>query len=234
MRRRHCVLGLAGLPLAWAARAQADDRPLLAETRLIDRFELAGAALRPSANRQSVEFLPRRDAGPLWAVLDMLAVVDGSGRDEMVFELALLDVPLAATDTVQIVKGSRMALVDASRWPRDDKGRPRSQSGLALAAKDSESMASALSGGRLRRVVVVRTLTYKDPQPTSLRLGLRRADGIQPLRVEVHVGQGPVPRELQALAEQANGPWWRRYSREIAMWSAALGLGALAVWRLRR
>lgn len=232
MRRRHCVLG--GLALALGERSRADDRPLVAETRHIDRFELGVLALRPGASRQSFEFLPLRDGGPLWAVLDMVALVDGSGRDEMVFELALLDVPLQAMDTVQIVKGSRMAQVDATRWPRDDKGRPMSQSGLALAAADGELFAAALRGGRLRRMVVVRTLSYKDPQPTALRLGLTRADGVQPLRVEVHVGQGPVPRELRALAEQANGSWLRRYRNEAAMWGTAAALGALAVWRLRR
>lgn len=170
----------------------------------------------------------------MWAMLDMVALVDGSGRDEMVFELALLGVPLAATDTVQIVKGSRMAPVEPSNWPVDDKGRPRSQSGLALATKDAEKIASALSSGKLHRVVVIRTLSYKDPQPTALRLGLTRADGVRPLRVEVHVGQGPVPRELQALAQQANGSWWRRYRNELGMWGTAVALGALAMWRLRR
>jgi hypothetical protein len=52
--------------------------------------------------------------------------------------------------------------------------------------------------------------------------------------VEVHVGQGPVPRELHALADQANGPWWRRYHNEAAMLGSGVALGALAIWRLRR
>jgi len=232
MQRRHCLLGLGGL--AGAALARADDAPLVAETRNIDRFELDSRALRPGASRQSVEFLPRRDGGPLWAVLDVLALADGSGRDELVLELALLDVPVQALDTVQIVKGSRMARVAPASWPRDDKGQVQYQSGLALPAAERSAVVAALASGHLRRVVVVRTLSYKDPQPTQFRVGLTRADGVQPLRVEVHVGQGPVPRELHALADQANGPWWRRYHNEAAMLGSGVALGALAIWRLRR
>lgn len=232
MQRRRCVLGLCGL--AAGARAWGDDRTLVAETRLIDRFELGGSALRPGATGQSAEFLPRREGGPLWAALDMLARVDGSGRDEMAFELSLLDVGLQPTDTVQIVKGSRMAWVDAATWPRDKQGRPMSQSGQVLAAADRDAIAAALQGGQLRRVVVVRTLSYQNPQLTQLRLGLKRAEGVQPLRVEVHVGQGPVPPELRAQADQANGPWLLRYRNEAAMIGTGVALGALAIWRLRR
>lgn len=233
MKRRHGLLGLVGL--AAGAFARADDRPLVAETRHIDRFELTGRALRPGITpRQSVEFLPRRDGGPLWVVLDMVAQVDGSGSDEMVYELALLDVPVQVMDTVQIVKGSRMARVDPAIWPRDDKGQLLSQSGLMLAEADRTTLTAALASGQLRRVVVVRSLSYKDPQPTRLRVGLTRASGVQPWRVEVHVGQGAVPRELHALAEQANGSWLRRYRNEAAMLGAGVALGALVIWRLRR
>jgi hypothetical protein len=233
MKRRHCLVGLGGL--AAGAGVFADERPLVAETRLIDRFELTGRALRPGAPpRESVEFLPRRDGGPLWLVLDMVAQVDGSGSDEMVYELALLDVPVQALDTVQIVKGSRMARVDPATWPRDDKGQLQSQSGLALAAADRATLAAALASGQLHRVVVVRSLSYKDPQPTQLRVGLTRASGVQPWRVEVYVGQGAVPRELHALAGQANGSWLRRYRHEAALLGTGVALGALAIWRLRR
>jgi hypothetical protein len=233
MKRRDCVLGLPALALLPAS--QAADAPLRAESRLIDRFELAGRRLQPGSGPvRSVEFLPLRDGGPLWVALDLLALVGGGGRDEMVFELSLMDIPMNGLDTVQIVKGSRMAAVDAKAWPRDDKGRLLSQSGLALPDPDQSALSAALDSGRLRRVVVLRSLSFKDPQPTRFGVGLTRSDGLQPVRLEAYVGQGAAPRELQALADQANGPWWRRYSREVAMVGTGVALGGFALWRLRR
>jgi hypothetical protein len=233
MNRRHGLLGLLALGLV--AAGHADDAPLRAQSRQIDRFELAGRRLQPGSGPvRSVEFLPQRDGGPLWLALDLLALPGEGGRDEAVFELSLLDVPMQALDTVQIVKGSRMAAVDTARWPRDAKGQLLSQSGLALADVDRQALATALDSGRLRRVVMLRTLTFKDPQPTRLGVGLTRSDGLQPVRLEAYVGQGAAPRELQALADQANGPWWRRYSREAALLGTGVALGGLALWRLRR
>lgn len=233
MNRRRGLLVLPALSVM--AASQAADAPLRAQSRLIDRFELMGRRLQPGSGPvRSTEFLPRRDGGPLWVALDLLALPVDGGRDEAVFELSLLDVPMDALDTVQIVKGSRMAGVDATRWPRDDQGRLLSQSGLALPEVDGQALQAALASGRLRRVVVLRTLSFKDPQLTRFGVGLTRSDGLQPVRLEAYVGQGAAPRELQHLADRANGPWWRRYGREAAMLGTGVALGGYALWRLRR
>lgn len=232
MRRRHCVLG--GLALALGERSRADDRPLVAETRHIDRFELGVLALRPGASRQSFEFLPLRDGGPLWAVLDMVALVDGSGRDEMVFELSLLDMPMQPTDTVQIVKGSRMARPDAARWPRDERGNLTSPSRGALPAAEHDALAAGLAADQVRRVVVIREVAIQRPALTRFGLQVTRLQGLRPLRVEVQLGQGPVPREARAYADGVNGTGLKRYANEAAMIGSGVLLGALAIWRLRR
>lgn len=217
------------------AAAHAADAPLIEQTRTIDAYAVVGRSLQPGAPAvRSIEFLPRRGAGPLWAVLDIVALRQGSGRDEMVFELSLLDVPMQPTDTVQIVKGSRMASPEAAGWPRDERGNLLSPSRRPLSGAEHDALAAGFAADQVRRAVVVRELSIQRPETTRFGLGVTRLDGLQPLRVEVQIGQGPVPREWRAWADQANGPWLKRYANEAAMIGSGVLLGALAMWRLRR
>lgn len=231
MNRRRSLGAIAALPVA----AGAADAPLVEETRTIDAFSIVGRSLEPGAQAvRGIEFLPRRDAGPLWILLDIVALRDGSGRDEMVFELSLLDMPMQPTDTVQIVKGSRMARPDAARWPRDERGNLTSPSRGALPGAEQDALAAGLAADQVRRVVVIREVAIQRPALTRFGLQVTRLQGLRPLRVEVQLGQGPVPREARAYADGVNGTGLKRYANEAAMIGSGVLLGALAIWRLRR
>ena len=47
------------------------------------------------------------------------------------------------------------------------------------------------------------------------------------------MGQGPLPRELEAFVREANGPWYVRYRNEAGGLAVILLLGAFVLWRLR-
>lgn len=232
MKRR---LLLAAAPVLSLGEAAADV-PLIQAPRSFDAYAIVGQSLQPgAATVRSLEFQPSRDGGPLWTMLDIVALREGGGDDdEMVFELSLLDVPMQVADSVLIVKGSAMVKPDGASWPRDDQGRLASPSRRPLPGPEHDALANGLAAGRVRRLVVIREFDIRRPAPTRFGVGARRLQGLRPLRVELQLGQGPVPRELRAYANRVNGAWLKRHVGEAALIGSGVLLGALAIWRLRR
>ena len=223
------TLGLLGLRSARAA-----DAPLVRQTELIDELWADAVDLAPGASGVvGKPFVPRRE-GALWLMFDIVARREPHGRGELVLDNPLLNVTVPAGQAHVLVKDGQMVRPLAEHWPRDDKGQLRAPSGRPLDRRVQAALASALTAGQARRLVVIHRVDLKRPDETQARVVVARQDGLVPLLVEVQVGQGPVPREHQAFADGVNGPWLQRHADEMAMIGSGVLLGALAIWRLRR
>ena len=53
-------------------------------------------------------------------------------------------------------------------------------------------------------------------------------EGMQPINLEVLVGQGPVPAEMMAYTERRNRSWFHRYQHFIYLVGVAFALWFLA------
>jgi hypothetical protein len=229
-----------GTSLAATGLGHGADAPLVEETRLLPPLVLAGSRLVASSSPQgSPEFTPRK--GSMWVLAHVVAVVEGAALNaEAVFEVTLAGLPMSPTDTVMFVKARRMRAPVAAVWPRDEQGKPKApMTRRPVDWKGKPADLAALEAGLmgevdLRQVAVLHTIDVRQSDATGLTVALKRASGLRPLLMELQAGQGPLPRELAAFAEQANGPWLWRHRYEAAMIGSGVALGGLALWRLRR
>lgn len=238
MNRRQGLIGGLGLGVSPWLPARGADAPLIEQTRLIDSFSVTGRDLAPGqtgqTGRAGATFLPRRDGGPVWLLFDIVARREPQGSGDLVFDNPLLNVSVPAAQSKVLVKERHMVKPRPEAWPRDAEGRLTTASGRRLGDEAQAALAAALTAGQARRLVVIHRIDLGHPQETQPRVAVARQSGLQPLLVELQVGQGPVPRELQAFADGVNGPWLLRHVNETAMIGSGVLLGALAIWRLRR
>lgn len=241
MHRRHLLGASVGSTLAAAAAglSRAADAPLTEATRLLPPLVMTGARLAPAGAPSSAEFTPRK--GSMWVLAHAVAVVEGAALTaEAVFEVTLAGLPMTPTDTVMFVKARRMRAPVAAVWPRDDEGRPKApMTRRPIDWKGRPADLAALEAGLmgevdLRQVAVLHPIDVRQSEATGLTVALKRSSGLRPLLVEWQAGQGPLPRELTAFAEQVNGPWLWRHRYEAALIGSGVALGGLALWRLQR
>lgn len=242
MKRRHLLqAGLVSqLPTAWPTPTHAAEAPLVEEPRLLKPTVLfsprPGVAGSGEAN---AEFTPRK--GTMWLLAHVVGLVEGSAINSgAVFEVFLNGLAMSPTDTVIFVRARRMRAPVAAVWPRDEAGKPRLPlTRQSVNWKQRTSELAALEAGLrgevdLRQVAVLHSIDLREVDITHLSVTLKRSSGVRPLFVELQPGQGPLPRELAAFAEQVNGPWLWRHRYEAGMVGSGVALGALALWRLWR
>jgi len=99
---------------------------------------------------------------------------------------------------------------------------------------DDDLAALAQPDSLLRAVEVFRYAMETDSDgDAQFLLTLEQHRNLRPLFVEVMLGQGPLPREMEAFVREANGPWYVRYRNEAGGLAVILLLGAFVLWRLR-
>lgn len=233
------------LGLALAASAQTTVGP----TRQIDTITLAGS--KTMADKFGVRSQPfRADSrdGPVWLVYYFIGEVEASEQDaEVSFEMFLDGVKMNPRDTFALFRARYMrpvtqddvapqaegTTIPLAAWA----GMPSVPDALsrALGAEAARAlMGDAQARGRLRHVVVTQRLPVPPGEDTFASISLRRAQGFTPLYLRVHIGQGPVPRELEQWSRQTSGPWWTRYRELLLMVGVVVAAGLLLLRRLVR
>jgi hypothetical protein len=246
--RSFAIAALALVPFLGAGGC-AEPQPV-GNTRIIGTMFFAGK-LRPGESASEFRHTPTRSyleskgrgrglqfeahagAGPVWAVVHVVARPQSpSDRGEALLSLGPTNTRMNALDAGMALhsRNMRRPAVDwmaAGTTPMigaNPKGHLSDDDLAALAQPDS----------LLRAVEVFRyPMETDDDGDAQFLLTLDQHRNLRPLFVEVTLGQGPLPRELQAFIRDANGPWYVRYRNEAGGLAAILLLGAFVLWRLR-
>lgn len=234
------VLGAAG------CAGRADD----GSTRIIGTMFFAGklqpgdsaAEFRHTPNRpylaaqgrgRDLEFVAGPGAGPVWAVVHVVAKPETpSANGEALFSLGPTNTRMNPADAAMTLHSRNMRR-PAADWMADQRT-PMIRANPKGRLSDDDVAALGEPGSLLRAVEVFRyPMDTGSDGGAQFLLTLEQHRNLRPLFVEVMLGQGPLPRELEAFVREANGPWYVRYRNEAGGLAVILLLGAFALWRLR-
>lgn len=226
------------------------ERPPEGNTRIIGTMFFAGK-LRPGESASEFRHAPNRSylaaqgrgrnlqfeahtgAGPVWVVLHVVARPQTpSDGGEALFSLGPTNTKVNAVDAGMALHSRNMRR-PAAGW-MDAGTTPMIGANPKAHLSDDDLAALAQPEALLRAVAVFRYPMETDGDgEAQFLLTLEQHRNLRPLFVEVTIGQGPLPRELQAFIRDANGPWYVRYRNEAGGLAAILLLGAFVLWRLR-
>lgn len=246
VRRRFAALLIAGLACAVpTATAQSTQGP----TRQIDTVELAGGKVMGDPfGKRSKEFRADSRDGPVWLVYYFIGEVQGDEQAaEVAFEMFFDGVKMSPTDTFALFRARYMRPVSAEDMAPGAPGTPVPLAAWAGMPSVPEALERALGAdaaqrfatdpdarSRLRHVVVGNHVPVPPGDDTFASFSVSRASGMKPLYLRVHIGQGPIPRELEQWSRETSGPWLVRYRKPVIAVGVVLALALFVLWRLGR
>ena len=182
---------------------------------------------------RNLEFVAGPGAGPVWAVLHVVAKPEAPAESgEALFSLGPTNTKMNPVDAAMALDSRNMRR-PAAGWMAD--GRTPMIGANAKGRLSDGDLAALEAPESLLRAVEV----FRYPMDTGgdggaqFLLTLEQHRNLRPLFVEVMLGQGPLPREVEVFVREANGPWYVRYRNEAGGLAVILLLGAFALWRLR-
>ena len=209
------------------------------ETRYLTHLRVANAAeLKPeSASLSSEGFVAEKDNGRIWVVYYFLGALTDESQLGGLGLSALPDgVAVNLGNATLTFNSPNMALPEIQAG----KGLVVEVAGTPITFDESDlremlgNDAADLALSRpssLRQLVRIRHYDIPDDTPTAMLLEVLRLENMQPLALELVVGQGPIPPELVAFEQAMNGNWLSR-NRVPAIIIGSVVLGGL--WLLRR
>lgn len=227
------------------------DKALVEDTRIIGRMFLAGK-VRPGESPAEFKHTPTRAyltahgpggdlrfqgnarMGPVWAVVHVVArPVAPMSDGEAIFSLGPTRVAMRATDGGFVLKSRNMrkpegAVLLNGRAP---------MTGVIPKPHISEEDLLALDSPLLvRRAIEIRHFPVGDGRDgdSEFLFSLDAHRNLRPVFVEVTIGQGPIPREMEEFIRNANGSWFVRYRKEAGFIAGMLLCGAFVLWWMRR
>ncbi len=240
---------LIGSALAIASVQRANAQATAGPTRQIDTVTIAGPeAILQKRGVRSHPFRADARDGPVWLVYYFIGDVEGADDDaEVVFEMFLDGVQMDARDTFALFRARYMQQVREQDVAAQAPGTPIPLAAWAGMPSVPDALALALGPeaalrvtgdpqayGRLRHIVVTQRLPVPAGEDTFASFSLRRARGFKPLYLRVHIGQGPVPRELEQWGRQTSGSWLYRYRSALLMVGAFVAAGLVLLRYLLR
>ena len=188
--------------------------------------------LESTGRGRGLQFEAHAGAGPVWAVVHVVARPQSpSDGGEALLSLGPTNTRMNALDAGMALNSRHMRR-PAADWMAAGTT-PMIGANPKGHLSDDDLAALAQSDSLLRAVEVFRYPMETDSDgDAQFLLTLERHRNLRPLFVEVTLGQGPMPRELQAFVRNANGPWYVRYRNEAGGLAVILLVGAFALWRL--
>ena len=208
------------------------------ETRLLTHLRVADvASLKAGANSFNSEgFRTDASGAPLWVANYFLGALQDESRLGGLGLSALPDgvpVNLAnATLTFNSTNMSTPAVEAGTGLTVQVAGTPIVIDEATLRTMLGETAAdTALARpSALRQLVQIRQYAVPTDTDTRMILEVLRLENMQPLALEIVVGQGPIPNELLAFEQAMNGNWLVRNKTPAAI----IGLLAVGGWLLLR
>lgn len=212
--------------------AQAESTPY--PTMLIDNFvitDVKGLGGDGQA-RSSKAFMVDPKDGPVWVMTNYLA----EEGDEDALSVTSFDI---MPDGVPVPAGSNIVRFPAQEMARfkPEEGLTLNVSGKTIKLTDNvlrelmtpEQFADLLKARESTKGVLqlVKLQHFNIPADTEtvIRIDLTRLENMKPHSLEVVVGQGAVPPELETFMDKKNGSWFYRNRHMLGMigFSALLG-----------
>jgi hypothetical protein len=210
-------------------------------TRIIDHFVFDNSLLtRPGQRRSSVDFDSKPDLGPVWVLLNYIGRPTGSASGAVTsFEVMPEGVKVTGAQSVMLFQAAQMANyeVDTRVILYVTGGPPRvftpGKLKEYMTPEDFAGYMSDIDAERKRTkdwVQLIQIQHYNIPanEPGRINIELRTLENMQPLTLEVLIGQGPLPPGTKAYAERRNRSWFHRNQNFFYMIGAALLLAFLA------
>lgn len=182
---------------------------------------------------RGLEFIAGPGAGPVWAVVHVVAKPEApSASGEALISLGPTNTKMNPVDAAMALHSRNMRR-PAADWMADQRT-PLIHANPKGRLSDGDLAALGAPEALLHGVEVFRyPMDTGSDGGAQFLLTLEEHRNLRPLFVEVMLGQGPLPREVQAFVRAAHGPWYVRWRNEAGGLAVILLLGAFALWRLR-
>lgn len=210
-------------------------------TRIIDHFSVGPSTLAKTGQRiSSVEFESKPELGPVWVMFDYTARATGFGGDgKTSFEVMPEGVKVRPSDSFMLFQARQMASYEVdTTYTLTYAGVSRVMTPAdvkKIAIPENYVLYMELLNEEKKRtrdwVQLIQTNKYQIPadEPGRINIEMNILDNMQPMNLEVLIGQGPIPAGVKAYMEKRNRSWFHRYQHVIYLFAAILGLGFLAV-----
>jgi hypothetical protein len=210
---------------------------------------MAGSqAMADKFGRRSQPFRADSRDGPVWLVYYFIGELQGAEDDaEVAFEMFFDGVKMDPRDTFALFRarymqpvtekdvapGAQGTTVALAAWA----GMPSVPAALATATGQQAAdrmTTDAQAYAKLRHVVVANRVVVPPGEDTFASFTMTRARGFKPLYLRVHIGQGPIPRELEQWGRQTSGSWLYRYRKVLIMVMSVVAASLMLLWYLAR
>lgn len=86
----------------------------------------------------------------------------------------------------------------------------------------------------VRHLVELRRYRVPRNEAPEVLASVVRLENMKPISLEIVVGQGALPKEMQEFMKQANGSWIFRHRMKLLVIASVALIGGIVLWRLRR
>jgi hypothetical protein len=227
------LLCLQSASVVWAAES---------ETRLLTHLKLKNVTeLKvgdPSQSTEGFEIDP--SLGRVWVAYYVLGALQDESHIGGIGLSALPDgVPVSISNATLTFNSPNMAIPDVQPGTGltvKVNGTPIAfdEADLRHMLGDEAANAALARPEALRHVVQLRRYDIPDDTPTAMLVEVLRIDNMQPLAIELVVGQGAIPKDLEAFEQAINGNWFVRNRVPSLIIGTILLAGLWLMRRLRR
>ncbi|MBU0593871.1 MAG: hypothetical protein KKH74_09065 [Gammaproteobacteria bacterium] len=195
-------------------------------TRIIDNFTITDfkTFTTKSFARKSRAFNSDPNLGPVWVIVNYIASPkDQSRNGTTTFDIMPEGVPVPAGTSFAIFQSQYMAKFNQENsisitMSGVTKTLSKVDLQKLMSKEDFEKFQESLAvSEKLLQLVQVKTFSIPAKDETDIGVSINTMENMAPSSVEITVGQGPIPAEVQQFIDKTNGSWFYRYRNFLFM-----------------
>ncbi|GGY81818.1 hypothetical protein GCM10011613_28150 [Cellvibrio zantedeschiae] len=206
---------------------------LSAQAAVLATSQLVTPLIPGSQKSLSIDLLSIDPKQPVWVIYQMVGVsADAKPEGEMVLDSSFEMIPLSMGDSVVVFKPKNMEIVKATKGLGDqltaNVGERKPEELKAMFGADMYAAYEAISRneGTYLTGTIVKEYQTDGKRDVRLMTSFNRVKGIQPVMLNVIVGQGEIPARYKQFGKKSLSP------EKII--TALISFAIAGVWLMRR
>lgn len=221
LRLNKLLLILSLMAPAIGANAQGNST-----TRIIDSFTITNfkTFTTNSFARKSKEFKADPDLGPVWVIVNYIASPkDQSKNGTTTFDIMPEGIPVPAGTSFAIFQSQYMAkFIKENSISITMSGVTKTFSAddlqKLMSKEDFEKFKASLADSeKLLQLIQIKTFSIPAKDETDIGVSINTMENMEPVSVEIAIGQGAIPAKVQEFIDKTNGSWFYRYRNFLFM-----------------
>lgn len=195
-------------------------------TRIIDSFTITDfkSFTANSFARKSKAFKADPDLGPVWVIVNYIASPkDPSKNGTTTFDIMPEGVPVPAGTSFAIFQSQYMTkFIKENSISITMSGVTKTLSTddlkKLMSQEDFKKFEASLADSeKLLQLIQINTFSIPAKDETDIGVSINAMENMEPVSVEIAIGQGAIPAKVQEFIDKTNGSWFYRYRNFLFM-----------------